>query len=57
MRCPFIGAAAFARLLRLDVANGDASIDTVRGYRSQIAALVAWCAEQVVDARTATAET
>jgi hypothetical protein len=26
---------AFARFLRLDVANGDASVDTVRGYRQQ----------------------
>jgi hypothetical protein len=23
---------AFARFLRLDVANGDASVDTIRGY-------------------------
>src|ERR671932_521014 len=43
----------FARFLRLDVANGDASLDTVRGYRSQLAAWVAWCAEHAVDARTA----
>ena len=48
--------AAFARFLRLDVANGDASLDTVRGYRSQLAAWVAWCAEHAVDARTASVE-
>jgi site-specific recombinase XerD len=47
---------AFARFLRLDVANGDASLDTVRGYRSQLAAWVAWCAEHTVDARTATVD-
>ena len=48
--------AAFARFLRLDVANGDAALDTVRGYRSQLAAWVAWCAEHAVDARTATTD-
>ena len=47
---------AFARFLRLDVANGDASLDTVRGYRSQLAAWAAWCAEHAVDARTASVE-
>jgi hypothetical protein len=45
---------AFARCLRLDVANGDASIVTVRGYRSQLAVWVTWCADHGVDARTAT---
>ncbi len=29
--------AAFARFLRLDVVNGDASPDTVRGYGTQVA--------------------
>src|ERR687886_2216494 len=48
--------AAFARFLRLDVANGDAALDTVRGYRSQLAAWVAWCAEHAVDARTASTD-
>jgi site-specific recombinase XerD len=48
--------SAFTRFLRLDVANGDASIDTVRGYRSQLAAWVSWCADHAVDARTATAD-
>ena len=38
------------------MANGDASLDTVRGYRSQLAAWVGWCAEHAVDARTATAD-
>ena len=46
--------AAFARFLRLDVANqANASLDTVRSYHSQLAAWVAWCAEHAVDARTA----
>jgi Phage integrase, N-terminal SAM-like domain len=35
-------------------ANGDASIDTLRGHRSQLATWVAWCADHGVDARTAT---
>jgi site-specific recombinase XerD len=48
--------AAFARFLRLDVANGDASPDTIRGYRSQLAAWVNWCAEHAVDAKTATVD-
>jgi site-specific recombinase XerD len=48
--------AAFARFLRLDVANGDASLDTIRGYRSQLAAWVAWCTNEGVDARTATVD-
>lgn len=34
--------AAFGRFLRLDVANGDASVDSIRGYRSQLAAWLAW---------------
>src|SRR6266700_5561823 len=48
--------AAFARFLRLDVANGDASPDTIRGYRSQLSAWVSWCAGHGVDARTATTD-
>ena len=48
--------AAFARFLRLDVANDDASADTVRGYRSQLAAWVNWCDEQGLDAQTATVD-
>jgi site-specific recombinase XerD len=48
--------AAFARFLRLDVANGDASTDTIRGYRSQLAAWVNWCQAQEIDARTATVD-
>lgn len=47
---------AFARFLRLDVANGDASADTIRGYRSQLAAWVVWCGDHAVDARTATSD-
>ena len=46
--------AAFARFLRLDVANGDASVDTIRGYRSQLAAWVSWCLDNHIDARLAT---
>lgn len=38
------------------MANGDASVDTIRGYRSQLAAWVSWCAEHGVDARPATVD-
>ena len=38
------------------MANGDASADTIRGYRSQLAAWVNWCADQGIDARTATVD-
>jgi site-specific recombinase XerC len=48
--------AAFARFLRLDVANGHVSPDTIRGYRNELAASVGWCAEKNVDARTATVD-
>lgn len=34
---------AFADFLRLDVANGDASMDTIRGYKTQVALWVEWC--------------
>jgi site-specific recombinase XerD len=37
---------AFAKFLRIDVANGDASPDTIRGYRTQIASWVSWCKSQ-----------
>ncbi|MBV9577886.1 MAG: site-specific integrase, partial [Chloroflexi bacterium] len=35
------------------MANGDASADTIRGYRSQLAAWVSWCTDHGIDARTA----
>ena len=44
--------AAFADFLRIDVASGDASPDTVRSYRSEVAIWVAWCIEQGFDAAT-----
>jgi site-specific recombinase XerD len=46
--------AAFADFLCIDVANGDASPDTVRSYRSEVAMWVAWCASQNFDAATVT---
>ena len=46
--------AAFADFLRLDLANGDASEDTIRGYRSMVGRWVAWCGEQEVEPATAT---
>jgi site-specific recombinase XerD len=33
----------FADFLRLDVANGDASPDTIRGYRAQVGQWLTWC--------------
>ena len=36
------------------MANGDASADTVRGYRAQVGAWIAWCQEQGVNPATAT---
>ncbi len=46
--------AAFADFLRIDVANGDASADTLRNYRNEVALWSAWCDEQRVDPATAT---
>ncbi|WP_067936530.1 tyrosine-type recombinase/integrase [Alicyclobacillus kakegawensis] len=45
---------AFADFLRLDVANGDASMDTIRGYKTQVAQWVAWCEENGINPSTAT---
>lgn len=45
--------AAFADFLRVDVANGDASQDTLRNYRNEVALWSAWCIEQGVDPATA----
>jgi integrase/recombinase XerD len=46
--------AAFADFLRVDVANGDASPDTIRNYRNEVGLWSAWCIEQGVDPATAT---
>ncbi len=46
--------AAFADFLRVDVASGDASDDTIRSYRSEVELWVAWCIEQGVDPATVT---
>jgi site-specific recombinase XerD len=40
---------AFARFLRVDVANGDATADTIASYRREVAAWVRWCASQNID--------
>ena len=34
--------AAFADFLRVEVASGDASEDTIRSYRNEVALWVAW---------------
>jgi integrase/recombinase XerD len=45
---------AFADFLRLDCANGDASPDTIRGYRTQVAQGVRWCLARAINPATAT---
>lgn len=45
---------AFGQFLRVDVANGDASLDTLRCYRSEVAAWVRWCQEQKINPAEAT---
>lgn len=44
----------FAVFVHIDVANGDASEDTVRGYFSQVKAYVDWCRQAGVHPATAT---
>jgi len=46
--------AAFADFLRIDLANGDASADTIRNYRSTVGLWAAWCREQGIDPATVT---
>jgi site-specific recombinase XerD len=46
--------AAFAQFLRLDVASGDASPQTIRSYQAEVAAWVRWCEINSVDPATAT---
>ena len=40
--------AAFADFLRLDVAQGDASAETIRAYAGQVQAFVTWCQVQEI---------
>ena len=55
-RAPVPGAmeAAFAEFLRVDVASGDASLDTIEHYLNEVEYWVAWCAEQGFDPATIT---
>jgi len=46
--------AAFADFLRVDVANGEASKDTIHTYRNEVELWVAWCIEQGFDPATVT---
>jgi site-specific recombinase XerD len=46
--------AAFADFLRIDVANGDASAETIGSYRTGVAQWVAWCASDNCDPASAT---
>ena len=46
--------AAFADFLRVDVANGDASPDTIAGYRGVVEIWVNWCFDQSFDPATVT---
>jgi len=45
---------AFAEFLRVDVASGDASLDTIEHYLNEVEYWVAWCAEQGFDPATIT---
>lgn len=40
--------AAFAEFLNIDVGAGDASVDTLKTYRSQLKQFLAWCEERAV---------
>ncbi len=44
----------FAAFLRLNVAQGDASPHTIRGYHAQAGRFVAWCKERGISPATAT---
>jgi site-specific recombinase XerD len=46
--------AAFADFLRVDVANGDASEETIHNYRNEIELWAAWCIQQGLDPATVT---
>lgn len=46
--------AAFAEFLRLDVAQGDASPETIRAYHTHVQAFVDWCGKQRIAPATAT---
>jgi site-specific recombinase XerD len=46
--------AAFSDFLRVDLANGDASEDTIRNYRSTVGLWAAWCHEKGIDPATVT---
>ncbi len=45
---------AFADFLRVDVASGDASDDTIRNYGSEVEVWVVWCLQQGFDPATVT---
>lgn len=47
--------AAFAEFLDLDVANGDAAMDTIRGYKTQAHQWVEWCEANSIIPALATA--
>jgi site-specific recombinase XerD len=47
--------AAFTDFLSVEVANGDASPETISSYRTGVAQWVGWCASQHLDLATATA--
>ena len=51
---PLDMGAAFAEFLEIDVANGDATPDTVKSYRQEIKSFTAWCWSQSVDPRQVT---
>ncbi len=48
--------AAFADFLRLDVAQGDASLETIRTYTGQLTAFLDWCEREGIHPALATAD-
>jgi integrase/recombinase XerD len=48
---------AFADFLRVDVADGDATADTVLAYRREVGYFVAWCREKRIEPASATRRT
>ncbi len=53
-RTPSEMDAAFADFLRIEVANGDASPDTITGYRGVVEIWVNWCFDAGLDPATVT---
>lgn len=46
----------FAQFLKIDVANGDAMLDTVRAYQTHVGQWVEWCKDTGINPVAATKE-